>query len=109
MMPPPYSLGFVDGVSHWTRNLASFSWAIYTPTHMMIQSTHVCIGPDSNNKDEYTIIINLITNATYHHILHLCIHLDSQLLVSQLNRTYVSHDLVSTTKYKVDINSVNKS
>lgn len=84
MTSPLYYLGFADGASHWTQNLESFVWAIYTPTHMLIHSTHVWIGPATKYQVEY--------DATYHNILHLCIHLDSQLLVSQLNRTYIIHD-----------------
>ena len=82
MTSPPYYLGFVDAVSRWTQNLASSTWAIYTPSHTLVHFAHICIGPATNNQAEYDVVIVLLRNATHYHIPHLCVHLDSQLSVA---------------------------
>lgn len=77
MTSPPYYFGFIDGSSCWTQNLKSSSWAIYTPSHTLVHSAHVCIGPAANNQVEYDAVIDLLTDASHHRIPHLCVHLDS--------------------------------
>jgi len=51
-------------------------------------SRGVCIGPTSNNIVEYTVVLNLLSEAISYGIDSLVVYLDSQLLVSQLNNTY---------------------
>ena len=92
MASPPHYLDFVNGFICWTQNIASIAWAIYTPSHTLVHSTNMCIGPATNNQTKYDAIIGLLIVASHYHIPYLCIHLDSQLLVSQLNRTYVIRD-----------------
>jgi hypothetical protein len=53
----PY-IGFVDGSSHSTQNLASVSWEIYAPTDEFISLHGVFLGRAANNIVEYSAFIN---------------------------------------------------
>jgi ribonuclease HI len=83
----PY-IGFVDGASHSTRNLASVVWAIYTPTNELVSLRGVCLGRATNNIAEYSVIIELLVDAISLGIRHLVVQLDSQLVVLQLSNIY---------------------
>jgi ribonuclease HI len=92
MLPPPaYHIGYADSASHWTQNLASAAWALYTPSHEMLHSSRICLGSTTNNQAEYTVIISLLANAQHHRIRHLSIFLDSQLVILQLKNVYRIH------------------
>ena len=82
-------IGFADGASRHTQNLASASWVIYTPTSQVLSSGGICLRPSSNNVVEYSIIIR---DAISHGVLSLEVRLDSQLVVSQLNGLYHIRD-----------------
>ena len=100
MLPPPaYHIGYADGASRWTQNLALVAWALYTPSHEMLHSSDICLGPATNNQAEYTAVIGLLADAQRHHIRHLSIFLDSQLVVLQLNNVYRVRDLCLFRKY----------
>jgi ribonuclease HI len=82
MLPPPtYHIGYANSASRWTQNLASTAWALYTPSHKMLHLSGICLGSATNNQAEYTVIIGLLTDAQQHHIHHLSIFLDSQLVL----------------------------
>ena len=100
-MTPPlaYHIGYVDGTSRWTQNLASAAWALYTPSHEMLHSNDICLGPATNNQDEYIVVIGLLADAHHHRIRHLSIFLDSQLVVLQLNNVYHVRDPFLFLKY----------
>ena len=51
----------------------------------------MCVGISTNNQDEYDDV-GLLTAALHLGIRHLDVFLDSQLLVSQLNKCYWVHD-----------------
>ena len=100
MIPPPtHHIGYADGTSRWTQNLASAAWALYTPSHEMLHSNGICLGPATNNQAEYTAVIGLLTDAQHHHIRHLSVFLDSQLVVLQLNNVYRVRDTCLFRKY----------
>jgi ribonuclease HI len=100
MLPPPvYHIGYADNASRWTQNLASAAWALYTPSHEMLHSSSICLGPATKNQVEYTAIIGLLADAQRHHILHLSVFLDSQLVVLQLNNVYHVRDSCLFRKY----------
>jgi len=84
--------GFANGASRHTRNLASATWVIYSPSNELIISGGRCLGPTTNNVAEYQAAIGLMTEALSSGILQLIIYLDSQLVVSQLNGIYSIHD-----------------
>ena len=75
-------IGFIDGASHHTQNLASATWVIYTPMGQVLSSGGVCLRPSLNNVAEYSVIIELLHDVISHGVLSLEVHLDSQLVVS---------------------------
>jgi ribonuclease HI len=100
MLPPPaYHIGYADDASHWTQNLTSTAWDLYTPSYEMIHSSSICLGPETNNQDEHTAVIGLLVDAQRHHIHHLSVFLDSQLVVLQLNNVYRVRDPCLFHKY----------
>ena len=56
-------IGFADGASRSTQNLASATWVIYPPTNELINLQGVCLSRATNNIVEYSIIIELLTDA----------------------------------------------
>ena len=85
-------IGFANGANYHTQNSASTSWVIYTPTGQVLSSGGVCLRPSLNNVVEYSVIIELLQDAISHGVLSLEVCLDSQLVVSQLNRLYHIRD-----------------
>jgi ribonuclease HI len=85
-------LGFVDGASRYTWNLASTAWVIYSPEGLLVSSGGVCLGPSTNNVVEYSVVIKVLHDAISHGIHSLEVHLDSQLVVCQLNGHYRVRD-----------------
>jgi ribonuclease HI len=81
-------IGFADGTSHSTHNLASTTWAIYAPTNELISLPGVCLGRATNNIVEYRTVIELLIDSISLDIRHLVIRLDSQLVVLQLRNVY---------------------
>ena len=53
----PIYVGFEDGTSHHTWNLASTAWVIYSPTRKKIKLGGICLGLATNNVIEYNEII----------------------------------------------------
>ena len=86
-------MGFADGASHHTQNLASAVWVIYTPMVQVLSSGGICLWPSSNNVAEYSVVIELLRDAISHGVHSLEVHLDSHLVVSQLNGLYRIRDL----------------
>ena len=83
----PY-IGFADGASRSTQNLASGTWAIYAPTNELISLRGVCLGRATNNIAEYSTVIELLVDVFSLGIHHLVVWLDSQLVVLQLSNVY---------------------
>ena len=81
-------IGFPDGTSHHTCNLASAAWVINSPSGQLVASGGTCLGPASNNVAEYRAVIELLWDALSRGITQLEVQLDSQLVVSQLNQAY---------------------
>jgi ribonuclease HI len=83
----PY-IGFTDGASRRTRNLASAAWAIYAPTNELISLRGICLGRATNNIAEYSAVVELLVDAISLGIRYLVVRLDSQLVVLQLSNVY---------------------
>jgi len=81
-------LGFIDGASHHTWNFTSASWVVYSPEGLLVSSSGVCLEPSINNVVKYSNVIELLCDSILHGILSLEVHLDSQLVVCQLNGSY---------------------
>ena len=56
-------IGFVDGASRHTCNLASAAWVIYSPLRQLVALGGTCLGPASNNVAEYRDVIELLWDA----------------------------------------------
>ena len=56
-------VGFADGASHHTCNLASAVWVIYSPSRQLVAAGGACLGPTSNNVAEYRAVIELLWDA----------------------------------------------
>ena len=85
-------IGFIDGASHYTQNLTSPSWVIYSPTDEFLSSWWIYLGHATNNFVEYCVFIGILTKEIYLNISQLIVNLDSQLMVFQLNRIYTIYD-----------------
>jgi ribonuclease HI len=72
----PY-IGFVDGASRNTQNLASSTWEIYAPTDEFISLHSVFFDHATNNIAEYSEVIELLTDAISFGICYLIVRLDS--------------------------------
>jgi ribonuclease HI len=71
----PY-IGFTDGASRSTWNLASTTWEIYAPTNELVSLRGVCLGRATNNIAEYSVVIELLVDAISLGIRHLVVRLD---------------------------------
>ena len=80
-------IGFADGASRHTCNLALAAWVIYSPSGQLVAAGGACLGP-ANNVAEYRDVIELLWDALSRGVTQLEVRLDSQLVVSQLNRAY---------------------
>ena len=56
-------IGFADGTSRHTCNLASVAWVIYSPSGQLVATGGACLGPASNNVAEYRVVIKLLWDA----------------------------------------------
>ena len=83
----PY-VGVMDGVSRNTQNLSSAASVIYNPNDELIDLQGICLGWTTNNVVEYSVVIELLTEAIALDIRALIINLDSQLVALQLNGHY---------------------
>ena len=81
-------IGFADGASRHTQNSTVAAWVIYTPTGQVLSLGGIRLRPYSNNVVEYSVVIELLCDAISHGVHSLEVHLDSQLVVSQLNGLY---------------------
>jgi ribonuclease HI len=85
-------IGFSDGASHNTWNLASAAWVIYSSKDLLVSSGGICLGPSMNNVVEYSVIIELLRDAISHGIRSIEVHMDYQLVIRQLNGHYRVRD-----------------
>ena len=55
--------GFIDGANHYTLDLASTAWVLYSPIGDLESSGRTCLGPATNNLIEYHVVIGLLTES----------------------------------------------
>ena len=92
-------LGFADGASRHTWNLASAAWVVYSPEGLLVSLGGVFLGPSMNNVAEYSVLIVLLRDAISHGIHSLEVHMDSQLVVCHLNNIYHACDLTLLLRF----------
>ena len=61
-------VGFADGASCHTCNLASAAWVIYSPSGHLVASRGACLGTATNIVAEYMAIIELLWDFMSHGI-----------------------------------------
>jgi len=81
-------LGFADGTCHSIRNFSSTTWALFAPDGELIDLQGICLSRTTNNIVEYSVVIELFSEAVSLGIRDLVVKLDSQLIVLQLNNHY---------------------
>jgi ribonuclease HI len=81
-------LGFENRANHHTRKLDFVAWVVYSLEGLLVSSDGIFLGPSTNNVAEYSVIIEILRDVISHGISYLEFHLDSQLLVCQLNDSY---------------------
>ena len=91
-MSSEWFVGFSDGASRHTCNLASAAWVIYLPSGQLVASGDACLGPATNNVAKYRDVIEILWVSFSCGITQMEVRLDSQLVVSQLNRAYHVHN-----------------
>jgi ribonuclease HI len=64
--------------------ISSSTWVIFSPTDQLVSSGGICLGPATNNVVEYSVVIELMSKSISLNIHRLVVHLDSQLVVSQV-------------------------
>ena len=82
-------VSFTYGASRSTRNLSSAAWVIYDPAGELIELQGICLGRTTNNVIEYSVFLELLTQAINLSIHTLLVNKDSQLDVLQLNGHYL--------------------
>ena len=53
-------VGFADGASFHTYNLASVAWVIYSPSRQLVSSGGAWLGLATNNVDAYMVVIEFL-------------------------------------------------
>ena len=81
-------VGYVDGASRSKQNLSFAAWAIFARKNELVSSQGICIGRSKNNIVEYSMLIELLSDAISFGINRIIIRLDSQLVVLQLTSFY---------------------
>ena len=72
----PY-LGFADGASRSTRNIASTAWVLFDPSHCLVESGGICLGLATNNVAQYSSVITLLGAASALGVSRLVVYMDS--------------------------------
>jgi ribonuclease HI len=85
-------VGYADGASRHTQRFASTTWVIFTPQGQLLSSGGICLCDTTNNVVKYSAVIELLRDSLSFGISCLWVYLDTQLVVSQLNRIYRVHD-----------------
>ena len=80
--------GFMDGANHYTLNLASATWVLYSLTSDLVSSRCVFLGPSTNNLVEYHAVIGLLSKSLANDVREIRVYLDSELVVQHLKRVY---------------------
>eukprot|EP00253_Pinus_taeda_P021732 PITA_21732 len=87
MLMSPH-IGFANGACLGNQNLSSAAWAIYEPHGELTDLQGICLDRTTNNIVEYSVVIELLSEAIALDIQELVVNLDSQLVVLQLNGNY---------------------
>lgn len=87
-MNEPLYMSFTDGGSRSNPGPAAIGAVLYDPSGSVVEEISEFIGIASNNVAEYKALIAVLQSATKHGVQRISCHLDSELLVRQLNGQY---------------------
>jgi hypothetical protein len=59
-------LGFIDGATSHTLNMASTTWVIYSPEGQLVSSGGIFMEPSTNNVVDYSVVIELMCDTISH-------------------------------------------
>ena len=83
-----HCIGFFYGDFHSTQSLSCTTWAFFSPDGELINLQGICLGQTTNNISEYSVAIEILSDAIDIIIRDLVVKLDLQLIVLQLNGHY---------------------
>ena len=87
-MSAEWFIGFADGASFHTCNLALATCVIYSPSGQLVAFGGACLCPATNNVAKYKVVIELLRDSLSRGITRLEVRIDSQLVICQLNGAY---------------------
>jgi hypothetical protein len=64
-------VGFANGASRHTWNLASVALVVYSPEGQLVSPGGICLGPSMNNVVEYSTAIEIFRDVVSHGIRYL--------------------------------------
>ena len=92
---PPFHSGYANGANRSSRNIASATWVIFSPSNEFLGSEGIFLGHATNSLVEYKVFIAFMTNASALGIRSLVVWLDSKLVILQLTSRYsVRHPIL---------------
>jgi ribonuclease HI len=74
---PSLYIGYADGASCPSQNIASTGWVIFSSTNKFVRLGGLFLGPTTNNVVKYEAVIALLNQASALGIHHLVVRLDS--------------------------------
>ena len=74
---PSTYIGYVNGASHSSQNIAYAAWVIFSSTNEFVGSEGIFLGLATNNFVEYEVVIALLSATSTLGICHLVLWLDS--------------------------------
>ena len=87
MFPQTY-IDFVNGACCSAWNISSTAWVIYSPTDELVYIHGIFLRQTMNNIQNYSTVIDLLSDAIAFGIRRLIVRLYSQLIVLHLNDVY---------------------
>ena len=69
-------IGFTYGANHYTLNLASTTWVLYSPTCDLVSLGGFCLGLATNNLTQYHAVIGLLIESLANDVREMSIYLD---------------------------------
>ena len=81
-------VGYANGARHNTPSVAFATWIIFSLTYELLSSRNIYIGLAINNIVEYSMVIELMSEASTFRIHQLVLRMDSYLMASHMNLVY---------------------
>lgn len=96
---PLIYVGYADGASYSSRNIASTTWVLFLLIGELVSLWHIFLGPMTKKVAKYNVVIELLVDSIALGVFELMVNKDSQLMVSQLNHIYHAIHLLLFHQY----------